>query len=368
MTLQTHELHHPVDKPDDTGPCIMLSQPWLALSAPAPGFQGSYLLESPSTHPTNDASPILFCVGNVDKQSFLEIAGVADCTQEENTILLRNWYHYVIADCYLAANPALRTRRGGPLLAEAQLHHLMQEDLESVLARLVRPFASCVLFFADDFGGLRRSTRILARWVLFSMQDSIPCPPGLLVVHHSDSADTRLFCRQMDAALLALLRQTSPERPYAIAEVSNLRKQCFNSIEVISRDAVLETISESFDGAQTLHMRSVEQGVAFRLLIAHLCEHPSLGFDLLEALNSKEPMPLCSGFYIKRFLKTAAETMTDPIPFLASCLAAESTSCLLCSKWEKKYVSYRTDRSSGLISPGEVFQPIKYFVNGTSRY
>ena len=279
----------------------------------------------------NEAAPILFCVGNAGKQRFLQSTGAAGCDQEENTILLRDWYHYVIADCHFTTTSMLRKMRGGVMAAEARLHHLMLEDPESVLARLVRPFVSSILFFADDLGGLRCSARTLAKWALFSMQDNIPFPPRLLLVHHCSGADARLFCRQTDAELLTLLRRTSPERPYTIAEVREIRRRCFDSVEVIPQDVLLDTLSERY--AEQLHVRSVEQGAAFRLLVAHLCEHPSLGFDMLEALNSKEPMPPCSGFYIARFLKLAAKAMVDPIPFLASCLASESTSCLVRGKF-----------------------------------
>ena len=346
----------------------MVSQPWLALSAPAPGFQGSYLLESPRKCPINDASPILLCVGNVGKHSFFQGTGLADCNQEENTVTLHDWYHYVIADCYLTCTPVLRKMRGGPLPAEAQLHHLMQGDPERVLARLVRPLASCILLFADDFGGLRRAASMLARWVLFSMRDSIPYPPHLFVVHHSGSADSRSFCRRTDAELLMLLRRASPERPYAAAKVSDIRRRCFDSMEVIARDAVLDTVSERFEAERVLHMRSVESTVAFRLLATHLCAHPALEFDMLEALNAREPMPPCSDVYIKRFLKTTAEAMVDPIPFLALCLASESTLCLVRSKYGETYTSYERAGVAGLIPHNEAFQPIKYSANGTCRY
>lgn len=101
-----------------------------------------------------------------------------------------------------------------------------------------------------------------------------------------------------------------------------------------------------FDEEQGAHLRSpVEQTAMFALLLAHLCEYSSLGFDSLEVLNSKAPIPSGNKAYIVQFLKVTARAGVDPIPFLASCLTIETTSSLLRGKPGAR----KRNRNTGLI-------------------
>lgn len=161
------------------------------------------------------------------------------------------------------------------------------------------------------------------------MHDHVSLSPRLLIVHQSSHMSTRRFCRQVDAELLTMLRRMSPERPYAMAEISSIRQTCFKDMEVLlseSLRAAMDSLDEE-QGAQS--QPPVEQAVTFHFLLAHLCEYSSLGFDSLEVLNAKDPMPPRSKFYIKLFLKITAQIGINPVPFLASCLTTETMSCLL---------------------------------------
>ncbi|KAI0836088.1 hypothetical protein F5Y06DRAFT_109197 [Hypoxylon sp. FL0890] len=307
----------------------MAQEKWLAFFAPPPGFQGTYLVETRQTF-INDISTTVFCFGNIVKRQFLKELEISP-HEKENSITLFKKDGFVIADCEVGSMPVLKKIRGGPLPDQERLHHLSTTDPESIFSRLIRPVVPVVLVFVDDIGGTDKSARMLAQWVRASMNDSPISSPRLLVVQREGGTTSRDFCRILHVELLLLLRKSSPERPYSFPEVVQLRKKCFGSVYVVQAEELRASIFSHINEEKEIQRSAgpiYEFYGTFKLLTAHLHEHPGLPFDLFEGMSRADPMPRCSQYYIREYVKLARRLKADPVPHLASCLVTEiASSC-----------------------------------------
>jgi hypothetical protein len=140
---------------------------------------------------------IVLSVGGAEKRHFYRSIGLGDKIPCEAGVLLRPvQLATLILDCELHNNARLgniqQHRHNGekalypvqyPLNQHSPPHKIAQFAFD-MYWQLLFPFASTVLLFVDDLGGVGPVIEILASWARRARLRRVPCPPRIMVLYH----------------------------------------------------------------------------------------------------------------------------------------------------------------------------------------
>jgi len=162
---------------------------------------------------------IVLSIGGVEKRHFYRTIGLSDKIPVDAGILLRPLQlATLILDCELHNNSILNSAQQYRHNGEKALHplqyplnrdsppHKISQFAFDMYWQLLFPFASTVLLFVDDLGGVGPVIEILASWAHRARLTTIPCPPRIMILYHwrnrrqMESFESRLQSRIIGSA------------------------------------------------------------------------------------------------------------------------------------------------------------------------
>ncbi|WQF89388.1 Putative Zinc finger, RING-type [Colletotrichum destructivum] len=291
---------------------------WINIQANAPGLPGVLLEENSLTYSTTTKVPqLLMVVGNFQKQIYLRrtFSKTLRYRPEGHIDFIHCSESMALVDCTLIN--ALPKAQGGPVAAHVARYCLESireappTAVQTVYSRLLYPFVSTLLFFADDFGGPEAAADVLAIWVSTSQQATLP--PCLVVATNSTVAE-KTFIAMVKSRMMQCTGLQAPSKP---AEAERMLKLHFAEIKLTRpSDYVYRPRT-----TQQHRLTGLQLGQLFRLAINQLLlKEP---FDLLVAWRSLYPSPTQAGQHLTQVCAAAMGRGINPLGILSSSLATD---------------------------------------------
>ncbi|KZL88164.1 ring finger domain protein [Colletotrichum incanum] len=294
---------------------------WIKVKANAPGLPGVLLEEN--THIYNlaqDVPEILMVVGASQKQLFLSKAYPKTSRLDADGHF--NFFECdqstAVLDCNLLAE--LPKAQGGPLPGHVIRHCLESVRqtptaiLQAISARLFYPFASTLVFFADDFGGPENAADVLANWVTTSQQATIP--PHLFVITES-TVPSKAFIAMVKSKMMCFTHRKAPESPSSPTEAERMLMRHFANVTLISPS----NYKYRPQIKQKHRLNGLHLGRLFNLAIHQLLQNEP--FDLLRAWRTLYPSPIQAGRLLSQICTEAMDRGIDPLGIASSSLASD---------------------------------------------
>ncbi|KZL67853.1 hypothetical protein CT0861_00869 [Colletotrichum tofieldiae] len=294
---------------------------WINVKTNAPGLPGLLLEENTLTYnPAQNIPQLLMVVGASRKRGFLRRA-----YPKVSWLETKGHFNFVecdkstaLLDCNLLAD--LPRAQGGPLPGHVIRHCLESvrqtptAALQVISARLFYPFASTLVFFADDFGGPEDAADILANWVTTSQQATIP--PHLFVITES-TVPSKAFMAMVKSKMMCFTLRKAPESPSSPTEAERMLMRHFANVTLISPS----NYKYRPQTTQKHRLTGLHLGRLFDLAIHQLLQNEP--FDLLKAWRSLYPSPIQAGLLLTQICTEAMERGIDPLGVASSSLASD---------------------------------------------
>lgn len=325
---------------------------WLELRSGAPAQCTSFLLEHFCAYEVFDRPEpqprMVIAIGGREKQRFLESQLGGAIPQHGGSITLRALApSTIVVDCEMHNVHTLPRLKAGPPTGEHLRHHLLlPPDSQHQIARFVQelysnvlfPFASVVLLFLEDLGGLVPVVDILATWARRSMLSPMQSPPPRVLILHREtglaSASTAEFEARLDARLTAILRDLGLDSPlHSLSAAMGVRARTKAQWQAsFARKAQLLPVSAPADVLghveQSFQVR-VDAGFAFRgTHLKHLVREAVYQFgqgrhrplDFYSASRLRNPLPEHLTEHVVNFVGASQSAAIDQARVIASAL------------------------------------------------
>ncbi|KAH9226769.1 hypothetical protein K456DRAFT_1742663 [Colletotrichum gloeosporioides 23] len=267
---------------------------WLNIRANASGLPGVVLEENNTRyHITHQIPPLLMVLGSIQKDLFLKTTWPhATQVASQGQVKLT---HYddstLLVDCTLPSK--LPKAQGGPNPDHISrhclesLHGTSSEITHKIYAKLIYPFISSFVLFADDYGGPNAAADALASWISSSTPPKLP--PRLVVITNT-IVPTKAFVAMVRSRAL----QLGAHAPLQLSEAEIWLKLFFTNITLIRPSDYRHTTRES--GIPRLN--GLQFGQLFKRSIDKLKANEE--FDLLSAWRQIYPSSSAASSHISQ--------------------------------------------------------------------
>lgn len=284
---------------------------------------------------------IVLSIGGVEKRHFYRSIDLDDRIHYGAGIRFRPMQlATLILDCELHNHTRLdsiqRRRSGGekvlhPLQCTLYRHsapHKIAQFAFNMYWQLLFPFASTVLLFLDDLGGVGPVVEILASWARGARLTSISAPPRILVLYHwRNRKQMETFESRLRARILCSTPETKVSTQNGVASPIYLQDQfAFESVRLIptwkAASEFLPHTEESFAvrelagyGFSSDHLKRLLQTA-----VVQFSQSSGQQIDFHQAVRLRHPPPVQIAEKLVFFFSMTKDTGVDPINIIASAL------------------------------------------------
>ncbi|EGU73044.1 hypothetical protein FOXB_16448 [Fusarium oxysporum f. sp. conglutinans Fo5176] len=284
---------------------------------------------------------VVLSIGGIEKRRFYRRINLNDAVDGNPGVLLRPvQLATLILDCELHNHNRLDVvqqylSRGEEVMHSLQVNlyrhgpsHKIAQYAFDMYWQLLYPFASTVLLFIDDLGGVGPVIEILALWARRARLSSIAAPPRILVLYHwrnrteMDSFESRLRSR-----IMCTVSGTQPYSRTGITSPIYLQgEMAFESVQLIptwkAASEFPSQTEESFAARDAAGYGFSSDHLKRLLQTAILQYSQSSGqqIDFVQAVRVCNPPPTQLTEKLIQFLSTTKDAEMDHVAVIASAL------------------------------------------------
>lgn len=321
---------------------------WLQLRSGAPGLGGPFLREKHSPYELLDRLDtqhlqLITAIGDQQKNRFLEKhLSIRATPPKFKDIKLRSLaldHICLVADCELHLCRNLMRVKARPRAGDHTIHEIRGASTSSIdqiayalYHEVLMPFASLVLLFVSDMGGLTDIVELLAFWVNASMSKPTPSQSTMMLVTNDHIQISEVYWR-VSVNLLRSLRLSHPMKPYSRTDAENIIRQYFN-IQILHDDqqhtSIFRSLCDSLErsaaarqslglGFSAQHMKALLQEA-----IVQFAKHTSTPFNVYQAARRNNPLPNNMQDHLIEFMLLGNFALEEQSSIIASALTFDA--------------------------------------------
>lgn len=315
---------------------------WLSFRLGAPGLPGPFLRESIAPYqqidlPNDHHQQVVVAIGNCHKSRFLQTFLSIPSPTEVGCVTLHalpREYKGICIDCELHTNHPTSRVDGGPQPGNYALHDLNQQNPDTgqlaydIYHGVLSHFATVMLLFVDDLGGILGTAELLSNWLRLSMSKPGATAPMVALLSEQSLPPATELKLLVSTMLLQRLQVWEPTTPFTRRQTDKLLDNSFTLRVLLTR----ETCSTRSSFTHILKEGSAEkqrQGLSFygrelkyllREAIQHFSRHATIPFNIYHAATSTNRLPSSICERLLTSLKTC-ENPSNAAAIVASALA-----------------------------------------------